>query len=247
MSETLYKIKNNIDDRVYIGCSKEPYRRLLKHQSSLRCGRHTSSEFQELYNSNPENIILTMEEIGYFDDPIEARKEESRLLNNNKNLLNSSNKSTGGDTISTHPNREAIVQKHKENYYRNDNFINHRKDNDLTNTNNPNYRHGKSVIGRGCPKCGGPIGHYSDSCNNCRDRNAEKNSFYGKKHTAEAKAKISARATGRPNLRCRKKIRVERNTYHSLTEAARVLNMNASTLAHRAHSPNYPNVYYIED
>lgn len=247
MSETIYRIKNNIDDRVYIGCSKDPYQRLLKHQSSLRGGRHTSSKFQELYNSDPENIILTMEELKHFDDPIEARKEESRLLNNNKNLLNSSNKSTGGDNISTHPNREAIVQKHKENYYRNYNLIKYKNDNDFTNTNNSNYRHGKSVKDRGCPNCGGHIGHYSNSCNKCRDRDGEKNPFYGKKHTAETKAKISARATGRPNLRDRKKIRVERNTYHSLTEAARVLNMNASTLAYRARSPNYPNVFYIED
>ena len=247
MSETLYKIKNNIDDRVYIGCSKEPFRRLLKHQSSLRCGRHTSSEFQELYNSNPENIILTMEVIEDFDDPIEARKEESRLLNNTKNLLNSSNKSTGGDNISTHPNREAIVQKHKENYYRNENFINARDFTNNRNTGNPNYRHGKSVIGRGCPKCGGYIGHYSETCAECRDYTGEKNSFYGKTHSDATKEKISTALKGRPNLRDRKRITVDGNTYHSLTEAARVLNMNASTLAHRARSVNYPNVYYIED
>ena len=245
MSETIYKIKNNIDNRIYIGCSKEPFRRLLKHQSLLRGNRHTSSEFQELYNSAPEDIILTMEEIKEFDDPAEARVEEGKLLNSSDNLLNTSNKPTGGDNVSNHPNREAIVKKHRDNYRRNTNFINSRVA--KTNTANPNYRHGKSVEGRGCPKCGGHIGHYSNLCNTCRDRNGEKNSFYGKKHTPETRAKLSAAATGRPNLRDRKKIRVESQTYPSLTEAARVMNMNASTLAHRARSPNYPNVYYIED
>ena len=245
MSETVYKIKNNINDEVYIGCSKDPYRRLLKHQSALRGSRHTSSNFQKLYDDNVENIILTLEELKEFDDRGSARAEELRLLKSNDALLNARQHSSGGDNISNHPNRDAIVALRKETYINNTNFI--ESDRNLLGATNPNYRHGKCVASRTCPKCSGEIHLYSNVCQKCVDKSGKNNSFYGKTHSAETRAKLSKMNTGVPNLRDRKKINVEGQVYESLTSAAKSMNMNASTLSHRAHSLNFPNVFYTDN
>ena len=167
MTETVYRIRNNINDMVYIGCSKDVYVRLLKHQSSLRCGRHTSRLFQSLYNDNQDTITLTIELIATYANDSDARAHESYLLYNETNLLNGGHSNTGGDMISNHPDRDAIVSKHKENYKSNINFQNKRCHGQ--GPENPNYRHGQAVSTRTCENCNNLISPYSKTCRACME------------------------------------------------------------------------------
>lgn len=48
-----------------------------------------------------------------------------------------------------------------------------------------------------CPDCGGPKYRYAVYCRFCKAK-GERNAMFGRKQSAEAKAKISAKAIGRP-------------------------------------------------
>ena len=246
MSETVYKIKNNINDQVYIGCTKDLYKRFLKHQSSLRCNRHTSHLFQDLYNRYSETLSLTIEPIATYDNQHDARQHELYLLCNSCNLLNTRRTNSGGDVVSKHPNYNLIVSKHQENYRSNVNF----QDNRATayGPQNPNYRHGLALKSRSCIGCGGFVSPYVERCMSCQlyNRSGANNSFYGKTHSESTRKALSAAKLGKPNLSCSKAIMVDGVKYISLNTAAKELNMVTSTLGHRCRSPNYPNVYYTE-
>lgn len=246
MTETVYKIRNNINDQVYIGCSKDLYTRLLKHQSSLRGNRHTSPLFQELYNRYNDVLSLTIEPLMTFASQTDARAYELYLLQSECNLLNARHANGGGDMVSNHPNRDDIIARHQENYKINVNFQNKRASG--YGVQNPNYRHGLALKDRTCVECGGFVSPYVERCMSCQvyDRGGENNSFYGKTHNESTRKLISNARLGVPNLSCSKSISVDGVIYVSLSVAAKELNIVTSTLGHRCRSPNYPNVYYIE-
>lgn len=244
MTETVYKITTNVDDSVYIGSTKNTWKRLLKHQSSLRNGRHTSSRFQQLYDANADTVTLTMEEIETFEDPVAARRLEERLLNETPNLLNSSNKATGGDMVSNHPRNTELREIHRSNAKK---LLHFTQPNTGTGVSNPNYRHGKSTKGRKCPSCGGSIGFYSSQCSSCYDKHGENNPFYGRTHSVETKKLLSERFKGIPNVKAAKKISVDGIIYPSNSEASKKLGIPTATLSWRANNPNIPNVFYIND
>lgn len=246
MSETVYKIRNNINDHVYIGCSKDLYTRLLKHQSSLRGNRHTSPLFQALYNQHSDVLSLTIEPLMIFASQSDARAYELHLLHTECNLLNARRTSGGGDMVSNHLNRDDIVARHQENYKTNINFQDKRAIGH--GVRNPNYRHGLALNDRTCVECGGFVSPYVERCMTCQiyDRTGENNSFYGKSHSETTRKLISEARLGVPNLRCSRSISVDGVTYVSLSAAAKKLNMVTSTLGYRCRSPNYPNIYYTE-
>lgn len=245
MTEYLYKIHNNLTDEVYIGCSKDPYQRFKKHQSSLRGNRHTSERFQELYNSNPNDLTLRLEIIEKVDDDRLAREKEKDLLSKTDNRLNTRVHGTGGDKISMHPKNSEFREKQKKNAKSNTKFINSNRH--LAGVQNPNYRHGKTVRNRTCPECGGHMGNFSEVCIHCVDKTGSKNPFYGRTHTAETRAKLSAAFKGVPNISSSKKISVDGVIYDSCTEAASQLNIKSSTLSWRARNGKNKNVFYINE
>lgn len=244
MSETVYRIETNIDDRVYIGSCKDVRHRLLKHQSSLRGGRHTSKAFQDLYDNNKETLCLRVVEVETFEDDAEARKFEKNLIAETDNRLNTRIHSGGGNFIKTPAQRRKRVKQSEETYGENKNFQNNIARG--TGPRNPNYRHGKSTKGRKCPKCGGPISFGYDGCISCRDVTGENNGFYGKTHSPETRKILSDKNRGVPHLRDRKRIVVDGFEYPSVTIAVAETGISMATLSRRARNDDYFDVYYID-
>lgn len=243
MTESVYKIHNNKTPGVYIGCSKDPYKRFAKHQSSLRHHRHTSAKFQELYNENSDELVLRLEIVGTYEDDTIAREQELAIMKDEPCLLNSKLHAEGGDKVSNHPNNAQYRDKQKELAKKNVNFLNQET---RPGALNPNYRNGRYVRGRSCPNCGNSIGYGSNVCKDCRDKTGEANPFYGKKHTEETKRRLSEKRIGFVNERDRKPISVDGVVYASLALASKELNIPAPTLSYRAHRDSYPNVFYID-
>ena len=242
MSESVYKIHNNMSSDVYIGCSKDPYNRFYKHQSSLRNHRHTSKKFQSLYDECKDNLILRLEVVETHEDAELARKRELELLTQSPNLLNTKIHSAGGDMISNHVKNsefrdmQRVLVRSKKQF-----TVKEGRPGSL----NPNYRHGKCVKGRKCPKCDGYISLGADTCAKCYDKHGESNPFYGKTHSEKVRKVISEKLTGRINERDRKKISVNGVIYDSLTIASQSLNIPMPTLSYQANRDSYPNVFYL--
>jgi len=48
----IYKITNQLTGKVYVGQSKNVYRREIEHFTALRCGKHPNKEMQKDWNHN---------------------------------------------------------------------------------------------------------------------------------------------------------------------------------------------------
>lgn len=65
-----------------------------------------------------------------------------------------------------------------------------------------------------------------------------KNHFYGKKYSKKTINKIKLKLTGKPNIKCSKKISINGQIFNSHREAADSLDIERSTISHRIKSTN---------
>lgn len=152
----IYEIINNINDKKYIGQSKNADIRFKRHLYQLKNNKHHSCYFQKFYNKYSNEIILTLN-ILYInlDEKTANTKEESLINTNYGNLFNVSKKSSGGDLISYHPNKKDIIKRMVETQklQRELGLIN-TKSYSSKGIKNPNYSHGNYVLVKLiCPLC----------------------------------------------------------------------------------------------
>ena len=58
---SIYKIKNNINDKVYIGSTKDFEKRKSRHLNELKNNKHHSIYFQRFYNKYIDKVELDFE------------------------------------------------------------------------------------------------------------------------------------------------------------------------------------------
>ncbi len=251
---SVYKIKNNINNKVYIGSTKNFEKRKSRHLSELKKNRHHSIYFQRFYNKYKDQVELDFEILLTNLSKEEVIiKEEELIQQYYENSFNVSKCSTGGDLISYHPNKDEIISKRSATY-----SLNHKKglvnSPDLSGKNNPNYKSGESVkITSTCPSCGSQketLNKYKDHlCKSCfaSTRTGERNSFYGKCFSPESSKKLS------DSLKKHNKLKREQGElpldskpvyaygilYLTMSDAAKVLNVSRGTITARVNSKNW--------
>lgn len=99
---------------------------------------------------------------------------------------------------------------------------------------NPNWKGGVSK--KQC-KCGKDIAPNNETCSDCRDRNGENNSFYGKKHSTKTRKKLSEIRMGKTPANIRK-VKIDDTTYNSLSDASKNLGIGSSLIIYRIKSKN---------
>lgn len=107
---------------------------------------------------------------------------------------------------------------------------------------NPNWKGGVSK--KEC-ECGNIIALNNETCFECRDRNGEKNPFFGKTHSKETKIKLSEARKGKKPINI-KPVMIDSVVYESLTEASRQTGIPQSSILWRIKSKNkkYENYVY---
>jgi hypothetical protein len=159
---------------------------------------------------------------------------------------NVSKYASGGDILSSHPNKETIIEKItisvRERYAQM--TENERKEkHGMSGDTNPNWRGGKKNL---CPQCGVKIAYYAKTCQSCRDQHGEKNPFYGHTHTQETKRKIRENHLGKKPTNMRP-VLINKQKYESVTEASKQLNVCKATIIFRIYSKNknFSGYFYI--
>lgn len=249
----IYKITNNINDKIYIGRTKNIKQRFNKHMSELLDGKHHSVYLQRFFNKNPDALfsIDVLFEFLSFDDCCD---KEYELINTLDNLFNVSKESTGGDLISLHPYRSNIILKMKESlrirYLNPDERAKYSK----PLAENPNWKNGitKNTI---CPTCGNYKYYKSTRCKVCneKDRKGEKNSFYGKTHSKETLNKIKKTKIlnqkilkhSLPNNTCA--IEYDGKKYESATSLSKILGCTPATILNRCRSDKFSNYKLFQE
>ena len=257
---TLYKIINNINDKIYIGSTKNLKNRESRHISDLKNDKHHSLHFQRFYNKHKDTIRLTFEVISDNHSKKEIIKiEEEYIEKYYQNSFNVSKKASGGDLLSYHPNKKDIIQRMVASIkdLREKGLI---KQPDIIGIKNPNYKDGRSIrVISTCPSCGKSWETYKKYenclCKSCfaSSRTGSKNSFYGKTHTEETKAKIlkSRQESNRKkieqglplNLQAFP-VTIEGVTYISAAQAGESLSLNCATILNRVRSNSFAFRFY---
>ena len=267
MTIGIYKIINNIDKKYYIGSSTNIERRWVAHKRSLNKKTHANIFLQrawDKYGSDNFSFIIVEDCDGYCKDRL--LQVEQSYINKIENCYNIAKFAGGGDLISYHPNRDEIVEKisnavklRYENLSEEDkiklsiNMVgekNHMfgkchsaetkklisEKNKIYYKNNPSYRKGKLFIELFGEELANKLKKILfESASN---RTGDKNSFFGKTHTNETKAKISEFRKGKYFGSQNTPVTIDGVDYNSLAEASKILGISVSTIRWRVLSKN---------
>lgn len=112
MEYFIYEIRNIINGKRYIGCSKDVTVRFTKHKSRLKNNKHINSYLQNAYNkygkSNFEYNILFK-----LNSESDMYKKEKELILENDNLYNLAEGGLGGDTFTNRSEESKAITREK--------------------------------------------------------------------------------------------------------------------------------------
>ena len=259
---SIYKITNNINDKVYIGSTKNIEVRKKRHLNDLKNNKHHSIYLQRFYNKHVDSIELFFHEILCNLTKEEVLvKEKELILEYYEVSFNMSKQSSGGDLISYHPNKKEIISKMVSTFKekREKGLI---KKPDMAGNKNPNYKNGDfTPVISVCPNCEKQKrtqkrfeGNLCLSCS-ASLRVGDKASFFGKHFSEESKKKLSEsiKETNRKNRELgivpfgSKRVYANGTLYSTMNDAAKALNVDRKTINFRVESKNWRyRSFYLE-
>lgn len=275
MEGYIYKIKNKITDKIYIGSTLDFKKRKQSHLNALQNGNHHSYHLQNSYNKFGKDAFEFFFKKIEVESEEELRKIEERYINfcwASAKLYNVSKKGSGGDLISYHPKYDEIklkisngLKKRYENLTEEDfKKISER----VSGEKNPNYgkkwtndqrkhlseyrkTHPRTYTTKG-KKLEDLVGEERASeikkrLSECaKKKTGSKNPFYGKSHTEETKEKLRKAKLGKKNISCSKKVIFNGIVYESVADCGKKLNIPYGTVAYRARNGIYGFAYVGE-
>lgn len=272
MNSGIYQIRNLIDDKVYVGSAKDFNIRKLRHFNALVNGKHHSIKLQRAVEKHGiENFVFEhIESVPYQKDIIVNREQYWIDTLNSKKVGYNIADASYGDILSTHPNREEIIKKISKTLRQtlNQMSVCDRKDRwSKVGVKNGMYgkTHNKETVKRANDIRRDK--YYSDPdwiarisnihkkkfedrpelrdtiSKSAKGRLGVKNPFYGKQHTDETKAKISASRKGIKPSNTRR-VKANGIEFDSITECANHFGVSKALVLYRIKSDKH-DVSYI--
>lgn len=112
MEYFIYEIRNTINGKRYIGCSKNISTRFIKHKSRLKNNNHKNIYLQNAYNKYGEdnfeyNILFKL------NSETEMYKKEKELISENDGLYNLAEGGLGGDTFTNRSEESKAITRER--------------------------------------------------------------------------------------------------------------------------------------
>jgi len=245
----IYKISNLINDKFYIGSSKNIYRRWNKHITTLNNNTHNNPKIQNSWNKHGK-INFKFEIIEIVDNNDLLIEREQYFFNTmnpfDGNGYNINNIAGGGYSILNNPNKELIkdkISKSMKKMWENKSVEDIDKyKNRFIGENNPSWKGGSSFA---YCSCGKKISYVNKTCKDCLNFKNENNPFFGKKHTDEYKRKSSESRKGKYHGKQNKPILIDNIEYKSLGDAENNLDIKKGTIHYRVKSEKFPNYQFV--
>jgi group I intron endonuclease len=251
----VYKVK--VGDFYYLGCTSNFSQRSTVHRSLLKTNKHFNSKLQAAYNS----LVIrecSIEVLHTFASMQEALNKEQELIATHLDKPNCTNMNLGSNTWVNYEDAETRKKNMSEGmsvYYESltpeERAVKYGLSGEL------NGMYGRTQSEETKAKCRLNIKKAQDSNRGralsdehkvklsaiASTRTGDTNPFYGKQHSAEAKAKQSAANKGKlpPNSR---KVVAEGVEFPSVTECARHYDITYNAVAFRIKSNSF-DFHYI--
>lgn len=237
METGIYRIRNLITNDCYYGSSKNIEKRINQHKSHLKSLKHINIILTRAWKKYGEgNFAFEIVEICYIEN---LKQLEQKYLDL-KPKYNIGISASGGDNLTNNPNRDLIIERMtdsiKERYSKMTNEEKKERYSKPLNSN-PNWKGGLSYIKYYCD-CGNIKKKNAITCSNCRERNGEKNPFYGKNHNKKTKEILSEKMMGKYFGEQNIPLVIDGVEYESLSKAQRELGVPITTIRWRILSKN---------
>lgn len=226
----IYKIVNVINNKFYIGSSKNIKRRFSIHKSALKNNRHHSIYLQRSYNKHGLDSFK-FEIVKEMDNPTYQQlfDEETKHINE---LLPHYNVGCvgGGDNLTNNPNREDIIKRMTETIRSRVAKMSAEERKEIWSRpmdKNPNWKGGVSICY--CVDCNKEIWYGHVRCMDC-SKKGEQNPFYGKHHSEKSKRKSSEKMKGKLPINTNPII-LNGISYSSQTDASKKLGVSIGTIS----------------
>lgn len=285
MESGVYQITNILSNKKYIGSAKNINRRFYEHQYYLEKNDHVNIHLQRAWNKDGGSNF-TFDVIEYCDQSILLEREQYHIDSNDTETLYNLGTVGGGDNITNHPDYDKIVAKIQaaskkmwenmsvEEYERRCKIV--------AGENNPNYGNKwsdeqrqlasermktrfaenpaiKEIVSKRLTQWWDDITpeQRKDISEQRKIRQTgEGNSFYGREHSIETKALISAaRKEKIKNLSFEeyvaltksKPISVDGVEHKSVAKASEIIGVKSATIRYRckSSSPRWRDWFYI--
>lgn len=276
----IYKIENLITNKIYIGSSLNIESRFLRHKNDLIKKRHKNIHLQREFDKYGSDCFTFQVLKVCSSDSLKENEQTylDEIFSTNDYYLhyyNIGRDSSGGDNLTSHPNRNEIINKIKNGLiakYSLETEIDKKKRREgLLGENNPNFgrkwstdkRENMSLQRKGLPsKIKGKTFeemHGEEKANRLKKEHSkkmkgklvgDKNPFFGKNHTEENLKLFSESQKNKPNKAFAKKLKpflIDNVVYLTLTEASNKLGIGYLTIRNRILSNKFINYTYITD
>lgn len=260
---TVYEIKNNVENKRYVGSTCHYHERMNRHRLELKKGIHHCAPLQEAYNAlgteTLEYNILTT-----FDNEDEAREAEQAIITSEYlSLYNVSKHATCGDLLTYHPDRDAIIERTRKAVKERYSAMSEDERKEVyghKGENNPMYgkkhtaearkamsQNRKRLIGEDNPFYGRKLSEDTKKAlsRHAKQRVGDKNPFFGKNHTGATRKAISEANKGKIPVN-RKRVSHEGVVYESASKCAKAIGKSAGTITYRVNSSNFPETFFID-
>lgn len=242
----IYEIRNVINNKYYIGSSKNIKKRWWRHKNDLKNNNHNNIHLQRAWNKyGKNNFIFKVIEECKIEDLLSLEQKYLDL----KPEYNIGITSSGGDNLTNNPNKLDIINRIKHTL--NEKISNMTEEErklkwGRNGEDNPNWKGG---ITHNYCSCGKEIAPGNKYCSDCRPRSGENNPFFNKHHTDETKNKLSEQRKGKYNGTQNIKFTIDGIEYFSLGDAHNKLNIPIPTILFRLKSKNlkFENYKYLNN